>query len=103
MEFSWQATARAFALLLLVGLFAAGAGLTLRFRGAVRRRHPQTWQSLGAPELFRDWLVVQRFLWRDDYVVLDDRGDAALARGLKVTQVVYGVAFVVVVLIWGTG
>ena len=89
-------------LILFVLLLASCvAGLVLHhiLLSHLRSRHSQAWEALGRPTLFlnnsiTNSLAVLRFLWRRDYLALDDDGFARLAGFLRGYMITYLVLFV---------
>ena len=73
-----------------LGYLVATTGL-LRL---LRTRHEQTWFALGRPSLFcqntvSNGFAILRFLWRKDYLELDDPQLTRLCTFLLVYQVAY--------------
>lgn len=85
--------------LLFCVLFVSVAVVGAAVRRRLRMRHPEVWQSLGAPTLLRNssvrnWLRLERYLWTSRYRSLADPELEALARREKVLAVFYWVSFV---------
>ena len=83
-----------FALVALwLALFCCEELLAAAFRRTIRVSYPSAWAQLGAPRVLRDWLVLHRYLWNDDYRLLVDPALERLATWLKSAQIAYLVAF----------
>ena len=81
-----------FVLLIVSG--ALGFVLQHRFLSLLHSRHPETWQALGRPDLFRNnsianGMAVQRFLWRREYRALTDRQFVRFAELVRIYFIAY--------------
>jgi hypothetical protein len=73
------------------------------FLRCLRLHHVATWQHLGTPTLvmnntIRSGLSVMRWLWKKEYVALEDPHLTRFAQAMIAYQMLYLVVFVVVVL-----
>ena len=69
----------------------------------LRVHHVSTWQNLGSPTLvmnntIRSGLSVMRWLWKKEYLALEDPHLTRFAQAMIVYQVLYFVLFIVVLL-----
>jgi len=86
---------------LMVGAFG-GLALSAYFLHLLRTRHEQTWIALGRPSLvlnnaIANGFAVLRFLWRKDFLELDDPSITRLCTFILLYQIGYLALFIVTI------
>jgi hypothetical protein len=79
-----------------------GLALSVYLQHVLRRHHEQTWIALGRPSLvlnntITNGFAVLRFLWRKDYLELDDPRLTRLCTFILFYQVGYVALFIVTI------
>lgn len=88
------------AILVLSTMFVLGFALQAWMLRLMRKRHGDVWEKLGSPTLFfnasikRDF-VIQRYLKRKEYDLLDDQELSSVCRALVILQRIYMLVFFV--------